>query len=217
MRIILLSGGSGKRLWPLSNEIRSKIFLKLLPTGDGRRESMIQRVCGQLDKAGLLPSTSIVTHKSQMEITQNHVGDQIPILAEPYKRGTFMAVGLAASYFHSKLLVDSDETICVIPVDLFVESEFYHLLCKLPEILAQSGSELALIGTVPNRPFTQYGYIVPQETDGKDYFNVSKFVEKPSKEIAAHLIRRKCVLELRRVRFSVVVHAFLLNKQRFAH
>jgi mannose-1-phosphate guanylyltransferase len=188
LRIILLSGGSGKRLWPLSNEIRSKTFLKLLPTGEGRRESMIQRVCRQLDTAGLLPYTSIVTNKSQMEITQNHIGDQIPILAEPYKRGTFLAVGLAASYLHSKRLADLDETICVIPVDLFVESEFYHLLLQLPEILAQSSTELALIGTIPNRPSIQYGYIVPQETGRKDYFNVSKFVEKPNEEMAASLI-----------------------------
>jgi mannose-1-phosphate guanylyltransferase len=188
LQIILLSGGSGKRLWPLSNEVRSKIFLRLLPTGDGRRESMIQRACGLLDNVGLLPFTSIVTHKGQIEITRNHVGDQIPILAEPYKRGTFMAVALAASYFHSKLLVDLDETICVIPVDLFVEPEFYHLLHRLPGILAQSGSELALIGVIPNRPSTQYGYIVPHETGGKDYLDVSKFVEKPNKEVAASLI-----------------------------
>ncbi|NIK76523.1 mannose-1-phosphate guanylyltransferase [Paenibacillus castaneae] len=188
MRIILLSGGSGKRLWPLSNEIRSKIFLKLLPTGDNRRESMIQRVCRQLEQAGLLSSISIVTHHSQIELTQNHVGDQIPILGEPYKRGTFMAVGLAASYLYSKLQMDLDETICVIPVDLFVESDFYKLLRQLPEVLAQSCSNLALIGTVPNHPSTQYGYIVPKESGRKDYLNVSKFVEKPNEKIAASLI-----------------------------
>jgi len=188
MRIILLSGGSGKRLWPLSNEIRSKIFLKLLPTGEGTRESMIQRACRQLDQAGLLTSTTIVTNKSQMEIALNQIGDQIPILAEPYKRGTFMAVGLAASYCHSELLADMDETICVIPVDLFAESEFYQLLRRLPDILARSGSELALIGTIPGHPSTQYGYIVAEESRAKDYLNVRKFVEKPNVEVAAGLI-----------------------------
>lgn len=193
MQIVLLSGGSGKRLWPLSNEIRSKVYLKLLPSEEGGRESMIQRVCGQLDHAGLLPNTSIVTHSSQVEITRNQVGDHIPILAEPYKRGTFMAIALAASYYHSKLLLAADETICVIPVDLFVESEFYRLLHHFPEILAQAGSQLALIGTPPNRPSTQYGYIVPQDTGENNYFKVSKFVEKPNSKTAVDLINESAL------------------------
>lgn len=154
---------------------------------------MIQRVCGQLDKAGLLPFTSIVTHKSQVEITRNHIGDHIPILEEPHKRGTFMAVALAASYLYSKLQAASDETIVVIPADLFAESEFFHLLCHLPEVLAQSGSDLALIGTTPNLPSTQYGYIVPRADEGKDYFDVARFVEKPNEENAVLLIGEKAL------------------------
>jgi mannose-1-phosphate guanylyltransferase len=188
LRIIVLSGGSGKRLWPLSNEIRSKLFLKLLPTEDGQRESMIQRVCGQLEKAKLLSNATIVTHQSQVEIMQNHIGEQIPILAEPYKRGTFMAIGLAAAYFHSKHRMNLDETICVIPADLFVELDFYHLIYKQPEFLAKSGAKLALIGTKPDHPSTQYGYIVPQVTGENDYYDVLKFVEKPNEELAARLI-----------------------------
>ncbi|SDG54389.1 mannose-1-phosphate guanylyltransferase [Fontibacillus panacisegetis] len=188
MRIILLSGGSGKRLWPLSNEIRSKLFLKLLPTEEGQRESMIQRACRQLEQAGLLSHTTIVTNRSQVEIIQNQVGEGITILAEPYKRGTFISIGLAASYFYSKVHDHPDEVICVIPADLFVDAEFYNVLSRLPQILAQSGSELALIGTIPNRPSSQYGYIVPQENGKNDYYDVSKFVEKPDEELAASLI-----------------------------
>ncbi|MBA9086655.1 mannose-1-phosphate guanylyltransferase [Fontibacillus solani] len=188
MRIIVLSGGSGKRLWPLSNEIRSKLFLKLLPTEDGHRESMIQRACRQLNQAGLLSQTTIVTNRSQVEIIKNQVGEGIPILAEPFKRGTFISIGLAASYFYSKEHDHPDEAICVIPADLFVDAEFYNVLSRLPQILAQSGSELALIGTIPNRPSSQYGYIVPQENGKKDYYNVSKFAEKPDEELAASLI-----------------------------
>jgi mannose-1-phosphate guanylyltransferase len=188
LRIIILSGGSGKRLWPLSNEIRSKLFLKLLPTEDGQRESMIQRVCGQLEKANLLANATIVTHQSQVEIMQSHIGEQIPILAEPHKRGTFMAIGLTAAYFHSKLRMNVDETICVIPADLFVELEFYHLVKKQPEFLAKSGAKLALIGTKPDHPSIQYGYIVPQVTGEYDYYDVFKFVEKPNEELAARLM-----------------------------
>ena len=53
MKIVLLSGGSGKRLWPLSNEVRSKQFLKVVRDGDGRVESMLQRVHRQMQAAGL--------------------------------------------------------------------------------------------------------------------------------------------------------------------
>ena len=53
MQIILLSGGSGKRLWPLSNNTRSKQFIKLLTAPDGSKESMVQRVVRQLREAGI--------------------------------------------------------------------------------------------------------------------------------------------------------------------
>ncbi|MNO22401.1 Mannose-1-phosphate guanylyltransferase RfbM [compost metagenome] len=203
MRVVVLSGGSGKRLWPLSNEIRSKLFLKLLSAENGERESMIQRVCRQLDQAGLLQNTTIVANQNQVEILQNHVGDQVHVLTEPYKRGTFLSVGLAASFFHSKQQEHMDETICVIPADLFVEAEFYHLLHQLPHILAKSGSELALIGSTPYRPSSQYGYIVPKCTDSREYFSVSKFVEKPDEETAASLINSQALWNCGTFAFSL--------------
>ncbi|MBE0343662.1 mannose-1-phosphate guanylyltransferase, partial [Paenibacillus sp. 28ISP30-2] len=53
MRIVLLCGGAGKRLWPLSNDIRSKLFLRLLPAPDGQKESMLGRVYRQLTVAAI--------------------------------------------------------------------------------------------------------------------------------------------------------------------
>lgn len=188
MRIVLLSGGSGKRLWPLSNEVRSKAFLKLLSSEHGGKESMIQRVCRQLELAGLLPSTSIVTHNSQIEITKNHIGETIPIISEPFKRGTFTAVALAASYHHFKLNADLNETICILPVDLFVDSAFFQLLNQFPDILKRSGANLALVGTVPRHPSNQYGYIVPHINAETDYYTVKQFVEKPDEAQAIRLI-----------------------------
>lgn len=203
MRVIVLSGGSGKRLWPLSNETRTKLFLKLLPTEDGKRESMIQRVCRQLETAGLRSNTTIVTNKSQVELIQNQVGDHISILAEPFKRGTFFSVCLAASYFYSKLQLSMDEKICVIPADLFVESQFYDVLRHLPDILEQSSSELALIGTIPDRPSNQYGYIVPKENNKQSYYKVSQFVEKPNEETATNLIKNHALWNCGTFAFSL--------------
>ncbi len=213
MQIVLLSGGSGKRLWPLSNEIRSKIFLKLLKSEDGGKESMIQRICRQLDSSGLLQSTSIVTHKCQIEITQNHIGDRIPIISEPHKRGTFTAVALAASYFHSQMHVEPEETICIIPVDLFVETEFFNLLHKFPGVLSHSQADLALLGTAPKHPSNQFGYIVPNINHNTEYFSVAQFVEKPDEKNAIRLIRKKAMWNCGVFAFSLkFMLSYLKNK-----
>ncbi|WP_442602300.1 sugar phosphate nucleotidyltransferase [Paenibacillus sp. KN14-4R] len=189
MKIVLLSGGSGQRLWPLSNEMRSKVFLKLLMTTEGKRESMIQRVIRQLDSAKLLRDTVIVTHESQIEIMINQIGDGIPILSEPYKRGTFTAIALAAAYFHSTLQVDPDEIIVCLPVDLFVHPAFFHILHQLPEQIAKSKADLALIGTSPKSPSSQFGYIVPRlDHPEESYSLIDHFVEKPDQQTAAGLI-----------------------------
>ena len=74
MNIILLSGGSGKRLWPLSNETRSKQFLKLINNGDNENESMVQRVYRQIRAAGIDANIVIATGKSQVDSIQSQLG-----------------------------------------------------------------------------------------------------------------------------------------------
>lgn len=213
MRIVLLSGGSGKRLWPLSNEIRSKIFLKLLKSPDGGKESMIQRICRQLESAGLLQSTTIVTHQNQVEITKNHIGDRVPIISEPYKRGTFTAVALAAAYFHSKVHADSDETICIIPVDLFVEDPFFDIFRQLPDILAHSKADIALLGTTPTHASNQYGYIVPKIKNKAEYYPVAQFVEKPDANHASLLIQKNALWNCGVFAFSLQFMLSYLSSQ----
>lgn len=66
MNIILLSGGSGKRLWPLSNDIRSKQFIKIFKKEDGTYESMVQRVYRQIRKVDTDATVTIATGKTQV-------------------------------------------------------------------------------------------------------------------------------------------------------
>lgn len=190
MKVILLAGGSGKRLWPLSNDIRSKIFLKLLQTEDGRMESMLQRVCRQLENANLLQSTYIVTSKSQVELIQSQVGDQIPIITEPDKKGTFHAISLSATYLSSKEKVKLKEPICVMPVDPYVEEDFYEHLHQFPTVLKQSQAKIALLGKNPTFPSEEFGYIVPKQKNKRDYLHVDYFKEKPSRQQANELIEK---------------------------
>src|SRR5574342_746825 len=114
MELLLLSGGSGKRLWPLSNQIRSKQFLKLLRSEKHHYESMLQRICRQLDSIGLLSSTHIITCRKQLDMIHNQINRHIPIITEPSQRGTFSAVSLAVAYLHSVHQMDLDKPVCVL-------------------------------------------------------------------------------------------------------
>jgi mannose-1-phosphate guanylyltransferase len=194
MKILLLSGGAGRRLWPLSNQIRAKQFLKLLSREDNTNESMLQRVCRQLEEAGLFSSTYIITSQGQQDIIQNQVASPLPIISEPSQKGTFSAVSLAVAYLHSKEETGLDETICVLPVDVFADLSFFHLINKMPSILAKSLAELAHIGVEPEFPSDQLGYIVPGIMEqSNDYFQVTRFIEKPNMKKAAELIKKKAL------------------------
>lgn len=194
MKILLLSGGAGRRLWPLSNKVRAKQFLKLLSRENNRNESMLQRICRQLEGAGLFSNTYIITSQDQQDLIQNQLTAPMPIISEPSQKGTFSAVSLAVAYLHSKQEAGLDETICVLPVDAFADLSFFHLINQMPSILAISLAELAHIGVEPEFPSDQLGYIVPNiKEQSNDYFQVTHFIEKPNMKKAAELIKKKAL------------------------
>ncbi|NGZ78179.1 sugar phosphate nucleotidyltransferase [Saccharibacillus alkalitolerans] len=189
MKLVLLSGGSGKRLWPLSNDARSKQFLKVLENERGEMESMVQRVWGQIKGAGLADSTVIATSKVQVEILQNQLGG-VPIIVEPERRDTFPAIALAASYLYGQG-VSLDETVCILPVDPYVDDRFFDRIRDLEKALHHSGAKMALMGVNPTYPSSKYGYIVPEASDNAGgYQKVGRFTEKPSEERAERLIEQ---------------------------
>ncbi|WP_413405035.1 sugar phosphate nucleotidyltransferase [Paenibacillus amylolyticus] len=194
MRSILLSGGSGKRLWPLSNDSRSKQFLKVLHGPEGEPESMVQRVWRQLNCAGLASQALIATSLPQVEILTSQLGDDVKLVVEPERRDTFPAIALAASYLYSVESVSLSETVAVLPVDPFVEKEFFEVLATLPEMLDKSGADLALMGVVPTYPSEKYGYIIPQSLSSSktsnEYVHVAKFQEKPCESDAVLMIEK---------------------------
>lgn len=187
MKLILLSGGSGKRLWPLSNESRSKQFLKVLPGLDGQYESMVQRVWRQVGEVDLAHHSCIITGNAQAEIIQNQLGYQVPLILEPERRDTFAAIVLAASYLHSEMNASQDETIVVMPVDPYVELDFFKTIRSLDQVLRSTGSTLALIGAEPTYPSEKYGYILTEEASG-EVRRVRRFAEKPREEVAKGFI-----------------------------
>ncbi|WP_435168690.1 sugar phosphate nucleotidyltransferase [Paenibacillus glycanilyticus] len=192
MKLVLLSGGSGKRLWPLSNDARSKQFLKVLESEDQELVSMVQRVWGQISDNGLADSSYIATGKAQIEMMYNQIGPSVPLIIEPERRDTFPAISLTASYLYSVANVDLDEVIAILPVDPYVEGHFFYAVKQLEATIQQTQADLALIGVKPTYPSAKYGYIIPErEQEASDgVLKVSHFQEKPTEEAAVGLIEQ---------------------------
>ncbi len=189
MKLVLLSGGSGKRLWPLSNDSRSKQFLKVLEDKDQYLQSMVQRVWTQISTVGLADSTVIATGKSQEDMIRSQLDNQAGLIIEPCRRDTFPAIALAASYVYSVQKADLDEVVAILPVDPYVDDQFFTRVQDLEEVVQNSNAQLALIGVTPTYPSSKYGYIVPTvEKSSSEYRKVSRFTEKPSEKQAASLI-----------------------------
>ena len=188
MNIILLSGGSGKRLWPLSNDIRSKQFIKLFKQEDGSYESMVQRIYRQIKKVDPKGTITIATSKAQISAIHNQLGEQVGISAEPCRRDTFPAIVLASAYLADVKGVDPEEPVVVCPVDPYVEDDYFLALKKLAEQAEKGQANLVLMGITPTYPSEKYGYILP--VDKNPVTEVSSFREKPDKMTAEEYIRK---------------------------
>ena len=186
MNIVLLSGGSGQRLWPLSNEIRSKQFIKIFHRQDGMLESMVQRVYRQIRTVDPGAEITVATSRSQVSALHNQLGENIGISVEPCRRDTFPAIALAASYLHDIRGVSRKEAIVVCPVDPYVEVDYFRALEELGNYAAQSEANLVLMGIEPTYPSEKYGYIIPEKAD--QVSKVSVFKEKPDQRTAEKYI-----------------------------
>lgn len=182
MNIILLSGGSGKRLWPLSNDVRSKQFIKLFKNDDGNYESMVQRVYRQITNVDADAKVTIATSKSQASAIKNQLGEHVSICVEPCRRDTFPAIALAAMYLHDELGVAESEAVVVCPVDPYVDDSYYEAVKELAELAEMGNTNLTLMGIEPTYPSEKYGYIIPES--GKSVSSVKEFKEKPDAETA---------------------------------
>lgn len=188
MNIVLLSGGSGKRLWPLSNDIRSKQFIKIFRGEDGSYESMVQRVYRQIRKVDADAVVTIATSKTQVSAIHNQLGEGVGISIEPCRRDTFPAIALATAYLHDVQGVPEDEAVVVCPVDPYVDDDYFEALKKLGEQAEKGEANLVLMGIEPTYPSEKYGYIIPESKD--ETSSVSTFKEKPDVETAKDYIRQ---------------------------
>lgn len=178
MNIILLSGGSGKRLWPLSNEVRSKQFIKIFKSEEGY-DSMVQRMYHQIQKVDPNASITVAAPKTQVSALHNQLGDKIGISVEPCRRDTFPAIVLATAYLRDVQGVSEEDVVVVCPVDPYVDNDYFKALNELGEIALKGEANLVLMGMEPTYPSEKYGYILT--TDNQKVSTVKEFKEKPDK------------------------------------
>lgn len=196
MQLILLSGGSGKRLWPLSNDARSKQFLPLLASPNGGMESMIQRVVRQIREAKLTDNITFATNAVQRDSIINQLGEDVNVVTEPERRDTFPAIALAASYLAKEKKCNDDEVVVIMPCDVYTESKYFATIAKMVKAVENNVADLVLMGITPTYPSEKFGYVVPEYTQlSESVFNneclrVARFTEKPNEEKAKELLKQ---------------------------
>lgn len=207
MNLILLSGGSGKRLWPLSNDIRSKQFIKLFKKDDNSYESMVQRVYRQITTVDPIANVTIATSKSQVSAIRNQLGEKVDICIEPCRRDTFPAIVLAVMYLKDVLGVSEDDSVAVCPVDPFVENTYYEAVNELVKLASIGDANITLMGIEPTYPSEKYGYIIPENDKGVS--KVLEFKEKPDVKTAEKYISQGALWNAGVFAFKL---SYLVNK-----
>jgi len=177
---VVLAGGVGSRLWPLSREFYPKQFIPLVD----EQLSMLQSTLSRLDGITELAPPIVVCNEAHRflvaeQLRQIDINDA-RIILEPEARNTAPAVTLAA---YEALAKDKDPVLLVLAADHLIQSvKQFHEAIAVGKACAENG-QLVTFGVVPDQPETGYGYIHCQQSE-EDFQVVDKFVEKPDKATA---------------------------------
>lgn len=188
LHIVLLSGGSGTRLWPLSNEARSKQFLKVLRNESGEHVSMVQRVFDQITRMVPEADITVATGISQVQSFEMQVRGRYAEVVEPERRDTAPAIMLACEHIASEQGADRGDPVAVMPIDSYVGDTYFTKVLEISRAVRDSVADMVLLGVEPTYPSEKYGYIVPEAGDGASVRRVSRFTEKPEETEAEELI-----------------------------
>jgi len=192
---VILCGGVGARLWPLSRDDKPKQFLKLIGAFSLIQETVLrtQRICGRTNNEFVF----VTAGEGEQELTQQlqalHSGINTHILCEPCPRNTAAAIALAAHYIARTF--GEDHILWVLPTDHHIRHE-QKLASALEETITVAEEHyLVTFGIVPTRPETGYGYIrAGHEILSGTVFQATEFVEKPDHLTAQAYIEQDCFL-----------------------
>lgn len=189
IHVVLLSGGSGTRLWPLSTNTRPKQFLKVLRDADGHHVSMVQRVFGQIRNVPTDIDITVAASAIHREYLESQLAGDYATVLEPERRDTAPAIMLACASLALERHADADDTVVVMPIDTYASQEYYDRILDLDTAVQSGASELVLLGVKPTYPSEKYGYILPtSQPDGA--WPVREFEEKPDESKARGFIRQ---------------------------
>lgn len=190
MNVILLSGGSGKRLWPLSNEARAKQFLKVLKTEDGKVVSMLQKVFSQLLEADIDAKITVAAASEQVDSIRKQLGNDISLVVEPERKNTYPAIVLSCASLVKEGKATLDDVVLIMPVDVCAQKEYFECFKKMHMVVSEKKADIALLGIKPTYPSAKYGYIMTKSVpdQGDSIYEVSSFEEKPTEEKAQKFI-----------------------------
>ena len=189
IHLVLLSGGSGSRLWPLSNSARSKQFLKVLRDDLGNPVSMVQRVFDQISHVEADLDITIATCANQENSIRSQLKGSYQLVLEPQRRDTAPAIMLACAHLDLVQHATDEDTVSVMPIDTFADQGYYDRIPNLDEAVQGGKGDLVLLGVEPTYPSEKYGYIIPVTAEG-DVLPVAEFKEKPSEAIARGFIQQ---------------------------
>ena len=181
---IILAGGSGSRLWPLSRELYPKQLLNIQDT-----ESLLQITFERLKEC--MPAENIISmtgvkHFSNVKYQLSSLAKNPVVLSEPTSKNTAPAIILGTKYIVE--VAKDDPVILAVPSDHKIsDTKSFTEAVKIGEQLAQNG-QIVTFGVKPSYPETGYGYINVSEKAQNGGYHVNKFVEKPDVELAKKYI-----------------------------
>ncbi len=188
MKIVVLAGGNGTRLWPVSTKNCPKQFLSFNQQG-----SFLQQTLKRFERANLLDELMIATSKEHFDLVREQVGIIHPqlkdqILQEPCNRSTAGSIAWAVKHMLEHLNCSLGETFLVCPSDHYYhdEGELISNL-KLASAVASEG-KIVLFGKQPTCPNTGYGYVRVSRGGAERVFEVDQFIEKPNLEKAKRFL-----------------------------
>lgn len=178
---VILAGGSGSRLWPLSRQDLPKQFLAL-DGGTTLLQTTINRLVPMIDAKSVL----IVTQEALAKGEAYHALQPYQTLFEPTGRNTAPAIALAAAYL---TVSGADPVMVVLPADHIIKNEVrFRAHLNIAVEAAESG-KLVTFGIQPNRPDTGFGYIKAHRGDNPEIYEVEHFTEKPDEQTAERFLK----------------------------